>query len=839
MATYLLLYNTNIAQWEAFGNENAGRVITQTINDTLDSGTVVIETSSKVPFKQFTLARFMFTTIAYANMVVASDDVKQYQKGTTNTWVHTISLVEPTKILEKILVGNLLLTNATDTLIEQFEKAVYNTVLKYNDINIDKVFLTIDSSITAAIGNAKGEDFAVAQNTPSRAIYDELLSTVNCRVKATISPPQMIITLSAVNLNAEVENTKSYDVLSEDCNNDIESYGGSMRTSVSNAITRTLVKQPRSSFKTKESTLTTENATMMFSYSIEEIEKVNFYLGDIIFQYYADGEWNDYTAFQNYAMPLDITENFVDIEVYNLMSEDEKAENIPYTRGSSDVLVRTGEIPFWGFFGFSGLVEAVRLSFLRYAQANISDDIEFVSYKFDPTVKTLVETTLYEAEYYPMIDTTLIALKPSNYSGYTAELGIINNQGSGTVDIARLGSNLLGQIIKSGNNEYYLDSVYDSQSNFVNVMPLLSRIGDYVIHSRDISIMDTPYSTFYKVRYYLSENYNNLNERININREKRIYNIPVSGAETDLVDKNYIYASTEKPAISWAIKSMLPTNALTACVNTLRGVNKHTASITPTDFIIPDRMIITAYNGTVEAGNEIATHELPIARYGTGNTIAYKAKYYDNYSAGISIGGFVIGGKRAVFNPYTNDIGETAGFKFFVANNQSGETLDYNDYKTLPTTNISYYASADKTTNDTTLYYIKDRAQQISIVQNFYIIPAEADKTLLVIGNKFAENNNLVNGASRTLKIKITSEKYTVDDRVFAKGSFLSGNTDDKLSITYLGNGIARLSYIGAEIATAHNSWAICDLNNSLYFAVNSNINEVKDIYFYTDKVLH
>ena len=73
-------------------------------------------------------------------MVVASDDVKQYQKGTTNTWVHTISLVEPTKILEKILVGNLLLTNATDTLIEQFEKAVYNTVLKYNDINIDKVF---------------------------------------------------------------------------------------------------------------------------------------------------------------------------------------------------------------------------------------------------------------------------------------------------------------------------------------------------------------------------------------------------------------------------------------------------------------------------------------------------------------------------------------------------------------------------------------------------------------------------------------------------------------------------------------------------------------------------
>lgn len=828
------IYNFNTNAWTSYNGEESGRVIKQTVDDSLDTGTVLIETTSSSPFRQLTPTRFYLTDTDYVDMLIANDSVTLYGKGELITWNHTLTLVEPTKILEKILSNTLKLTNLNDTLLEQFQKAVNNIVLRYNDANLDKVNFVIDSSINSAFGNLPSEDFEFGANTTARDIFDELLSVVNSRVRAVVTPPSMTITLFAVSLTAQQETALNYDIVSEEYDNDVDSYALSIKANVSNGRVRNVIVQNKSGLKTKELILDTNNASILFDYPIEEIEQVNFYIDKEV-RYLVEGDpvYKNFTF--NYSIPIDVTDNFLDKEAYDLLGSTEKPNYWFYERGQTTVDIRRADIPFWGNLGFDNLPQILIVKLFEYIKANIAPTATNAEFTSIVTANNLITSMLVDVVYYPTINTTLTAIKPSNYNAFNAELGIVNNQGNGTVDIMRLGSNLLGQIIKVGNDEYYLDSDYDGQESYNSIIPLLSRIGSYVVFARDISVTDTADTTFYKVRYYLSENFNNISERVNIDREKRIYAIPLTSAETELVDKNYVYVGTTAPSVDFAVKKMLTSKALSAFANTLRGIPKYKSGASELDFLAVDRMISSTY---ITPAIIIPTHELSIAKYGAGNSINFKGKYYDNFSAGISIGGQVIGGKQAVYNSYTNGIGEVDSFEFYLVNGQSGTAMTYNNYKALPLTDNNFYSLQDKISQNTRAYYLKDRSQQIAIIQSFYIMAAALDKNNIVVGNKFAENNNLINPENRTLRIKVSTTKYNQDERMFAKGTQLSGTASSLLSITSLAD-YCKISYNGAIVANTHSAWAICDSNNNLYLAVNANINTIKDLYIYSDKLLH
>ena len=94
-------------------------------------------------------------------------------------------------------------------------------------------------------------------------------------------------------------------------------------------------------------------------------------------------------------------------------------------------------------------------------------------------------------------------------------------------------------------------------------------------------------------------------------------------------------------------------------------------------------------------------------------------------------------------------------------------------------------------------------------------MPAEAAFGKIVIGKRFAEDNNLLSAApARTLYLYEAEETYAKGERYFAKGTRI-GPVGNYLSVIVTGLSSGRVS------PAAVKSWAIADEDGRLYLAVN------------------
>ena len=68
----------------------------------------------------------------------------------------------------------------------------------------------------------------------------------------------------------------------------------------------------------------------------------------------------------------------------------------------------------------------------------------------------------------------------------------------------------------------------------------LDKVGDYIVYKTEMQIMskahysDAEDKNWYKVRYSMTKGFNNLAEKIGLAREKRIYQIPLTGYRSTL-----------------------------------------------------------------------------------------------------------------------------------------------------------------------------------------------------------------------------------------------------------------------------------------------------------------
>lgn len=216
------------------------------------------------------------------------------------------------------------------------------------------------------------------------------------------------------------------------------------------------------------------------------------------------------------------------------------------------------------------------------------------------------------------------------------------------------------------------------------------------------------------------------------------------------------------------------------------------------------------------------TFVLPIVGFGAGNTINFIARFYDNYSAGLS---FVakrnvfkwVGGNKACQNPYVNSNGVCFGFFDIAVGNTAG--FNFESIKERPV-----LGSSDNfigISNDN-LSYTKDRAESITL-QKIYSFVQDTKKFTSIgklrIGDALIKDNYAFEfGIRPKLKLyKDCAAKYFDGNiQVFnASDGTLVGETQDFLEVKYWAEKTAFL--VVKNDNTEYNNCIIADDNGNIY----------------------
>lgn len=826
----------------------AGSVMNWVADDTLDSATFRIVSDTSTPFENTAVATIVFekgdgTEIESIKMLVGADNVEPFAKG-AGKYVHNLMLVELTKILEKftnlhyISTMDTQLSTQIDTAFENLNTLIYG---KYIDFLVSPTtfpyMLQQDDLLKSENSPFYGlpaEDY-INENATAREILDGLFSTVNARAVVTDITNNYIIKVGVMDMNKTTDKTEVANRLGTFWQNNIDNFCGKVVSKVSNATPQSYVFVI-DSFKSLLNTATTNNKVVATAFNVEYFADFSLLPNEdrqINVKYTKGGvSYNKYVTIP-YPTPLPLigSKDFsgasqdllVDKEFWDALDSDAasytnyvKDNTLYYERGAASVDVSRTYKDL--FFTQSVFEMTAKKAMFRYI------DLNRVALLGDADCQiTGMETSenfwgigdfIYTAKYAPLVDDVIIeANKTKKQNDRNAVFSITDGQSDNIIDLSRYGRNLVGKAQRIGNDELYIDTnVYGRE----DVLEPLDKVGDYIVYKTEMQIMskahysDTEDKNWYKVRYSMTKGFNNLAEKIGLAREKRIYQIPLTGYRSTLPIRASIAYGLQgnftllQDGESNEQKKTLSAFLLQRLVNTF-----------PSDMYNAILMNVVVMN---------YHYVLPVVGFGAGNTMNFIGRFYDNYSAGLS---FVaqrnifkwIGGNKACQNPYVNNAG--VAFGFFDISIGNIPALDSNNIKKRPAVGANEvfwgFGKSD-------ISYTKDRAESITL-QKIYSLVEDNKFTgykKMRIGEALIRDNYAFEVENRpTLKLyKDCPAKYLDGNAQTFKTSegTLVGATQDYLEVKYWSYQDINGGYLVVKNDnTEYNNCIIADDNGNIY----------------------
>lgn len=826
----------------------AGGVMNWVADDTLDSATFRIVSDTSAPFENTAVATIVFekgdgTEIESIKMLVGADNVEPFAKG-AGKYVHNLMLVELTKILEKftnlhyISTMDTQLSTQIDTAFENLNTLIYG---KYIDFLVSPTtfpyMLQQDDLLKSENSPFYGlpaEDY-INENATAREILDGLFSTVNARAVVTDITNNYIIKVGVMDMNKTTDKTEVANRLGTFWQNNIDNFCGKVVSKVSNATPQSYVFVI-DSFKSLLNTATTNNKVVATAFNVEYFADFSLLPNDdrqINVKYTkGDVSYNKYVTIP-YPTPLPLigSKDFsgasqdllVDKEFWDALDSDAasytnyvKDNTLYYERGAASVDVSRTYKDL--FFTQSVFEMTAKKAMFRYI------DLNRVALLGDADCQiTGMETSenfwgigdfIYTAKYAPLVDDVIIeANKTKKQNDRNAVFSITDGQSDNIIDLSRYGRNLVGKAQRIGNDELSIDTnVYGRE----DVLEPLDKVGDYIVYKTEMQIMskahysDTEDKNWYKVRYSMTKGFNNLAEKIGLAREKRIYQIPLTGYRSTLPIRASIAYGLQgnftllQDGENNEQKKTLSAFLLQRLVNTF-----------PSDMYNAILMNVVVMN---------YHYVLPVVGFGAGNTMNFIGRFYDNYSAGLS---FVaqrnifkwIGGNKACQNPYVNNAG--VAFGFFDISIGNIPALDSDNIKKRPAVgaNETFWGFGKSD-----ISYTKDRAESITL-QKIYSLVEDNKFTgykKMRIGEALIRDNYAFEVENRP-KLKLYKDcpaKYLDGNAQTFKTSegTLVGETQDYLEVKYWSYQDIKGGYLVVKNDnTEYNNCIIADDNGNIY----------------------
>lgn len=805
------------------------------------------------------------------HFIVAEDIATIHSRINKIDYIHTLTLIEPTKYLERITVSPQAYTNRNDKLVDQIEKALVNAeVIRVEE----EPRFKISDSLRSFLGDTPGEDFFFSTPTTLRDLLDEMLSVVNarCRVNKLDDLNNIIIDYeNLAEVGTEIEEFEN--VINRTMTQNLEYLAGNLDIYASNVehSESQYIWHPSASewdtFKTNEATLTTNNAFIDVRYPIDYIE--GFYVSVLLD--YEDRRDSFNVINGKIRVILNITERVVDMDTYNTLETTgnfSKENTIAYVRGDTTIGLNQTKRIFWTVNNFNEVIRKIfdleknkmtnKALWVRQIVGfgDLIVNINKFDFSLSLTPQNRYDNTPIRIKYVPFINARLKIAK-DNIDLRLQNTSLYDNQTDKTLELNRFINSLKTKVDQMGDKEFYIDCKY---SNLSSLVPLKTKYKNFIVTAREYQV----YTNFINVRYTLSENYKVINERLNINREKRVYNIPLTFIERNLYYKEYILVSStpktytnKKTLINEIMIDRLIRSIFGRVVRFAYFTEGSIAGLYPIEKVeidyqltpeqnVSDRHIDALLVETLKNGISLGKFLLPlnIVRNKDTNSWYLIAKFLDNYSAGYSIGNKSFFGQKVYHNPYVDSNGEFDHIKLYFLLSGSGR-----DYAKMGEQIITIFPGANanlenardlpkyewSNTNALSLNSLKDREEQIVITIQVSLAIYSEDKDKIVLGNNLMLHNHLFADLERfeDLVVYLSESPYNKSDKK-AKGEIAPKKQVNILNLTVEKNmGSSNYNTIvfnGFGLRPEHTAWAIGDSKGNLYIAVNDT--SVRKLYF-------
>ncbi len=511
----MFTYNINIYEKNVVTSVKVDSVsYTLKLDESLDSGVLTIPRSTRRDkFNRFSRVEISINdgdTTTATTWLIYTTKVEIDSKGATKTYNHTLGLIEPTKWLEKFVVGTLTFTQP----LTGTQKSLYDYVERVRQlvpfVSRDKVASTrlfaIDSDFATDIKEVIAPQLYLDKKN-LREVLIELFSVVNAIPRLYydngwvltgdyINQKEMPITVGDGDIDyvqeASGENfAQTAEIFHENTipNDDSVLYEGSITDYITfrnNSIIlgdndlRLILNQPVSRLKNLWLyAFTTESA---------ELDVVEISLNKYIFE----KKVYDSLLFDN--------------------AEETQSKAVYWTYKSNEIL------------GFSEKFGAI---FEQIAADRIFADV------YDRETGSLEPTNwkqmLFKVEYIPYFETTRSIQYRENYEPYALRpemldkySGLIINQSERINDPFELTANVYGQIQRLG-----VDTVSISKKHYL--MSQVYNMGDYTTDGYIVTKVEViPYTTYVIARYELSKNWNRIAQFIQLDKEFRPYEVSLT-----------------------------------------------------------------------------------------------------------------------------------------------------------------------------------------------------------------------------------------------------------------------------------------------------------------------
>lgn len=868
---FLVVEKFNGSEYIGISKTLQGYTINEIIDDTLDSATIVVNNSDENFFELWDSVRLGAGNSLKCFLVADIDTKRRNVLNSNLIWQHTISLIETTKYLEKIYCSSMSFTNKSDNLLQQLEKALINAEV----LEVGKTpRFRLSNALKDRLANEPMRDFTFEKST-LREILDGMLGALDLRCEVYEITDFNDIVIDYFDKNArnnlidlgEILGKKSVENL-EYLGSDIESYAENAFTGSKSAIYHPS-KNGWDTFKTNEATLTTNNAVMSTNFPIEEIKE---FIVKCLFQIEYTGDGGSETIISPTYSDFNIISNVVNNEVYDILKNFNEAppmvsyktktlykENtIYYTRGETRVqFEKVSSL----FFTAQNIIAAIRNAIWKSGVVeqfllansipiNLDTDYQYVQVNL---MSYNILTIAFRAKYIPYINAHT-RISKTNYSKVPST--IIDNQSDKTVDLERYGDNLKATVNRLGNKTLTVDKVHHDMEDVWQVQDYTA--DGYVLTKKTIAL----HNHIIKTHYEFTKDFASKNERIGIDRAKKIYNIPLENFVRDVLIKEYMIASFDGAIVDNGLSTLFGrifggeklsiTNALVR-TEFISTDYKWQATTPQSSFVAegesgdnpanpiylpPANSFQLGDYGRVKFNVPIDVHpdgylyayfeiviaegfsdwlELSVAPYAMATSLHFRFRFQDNFSAGMSIENQVIGGKKVIPNPYVNSFGEHNKIRIILLNDKLATRSEaYDDIKHLPKTNINWYDNALKAI-DKTYIIEKDAYERMQYVYQLEVLSSDPN---IIIGNAIAKLHPMVNDVDYDLQLFASTQyRYSANDTK-AKGGSLS-----QVTWTYDSNVLTLVEkvypYNPVNFDASVTSWCLADSYGNILVAVN------------------
>ena len=841
-----------------------GFTSSEKIDGTLDLSTIKILSDNENYVDYYDI----FRIVAGDNELngFASDIQREDKKASEyGKFTFTITVIEPTKYLEKIILQKMRFSNKSNTLTQQLERLLINAEpLKANQN--PRFHLT--QNLINFLGQTQGEDFYFQTPVTLREALDTMLAVKNarCEVLQITNYNDVWINyydLSELGNQIDINVT---DILSRQQIKNIEYLATDIEAYTDNAFSgnREPIYYPSpkgyATFKTDEALLTSSNAKIDVNLPIDEIVEFVTPVEFTLHVQYFDGT-SATTGQHTFNFDADIIKNVVDKEIYDILSTSSASEitlmlsnellknnTIFYTRGQTELGIDTTKFLFGSANNFKiAAMNAVLTAYEDEINATLnakwpeaSPDITKVHWDSITSINADYDTSVFRIKYIPRL-TAHIKIDKPNYQKVKST--IISNQNDKLVDLYRFGNMLDSQIKLLGNGEVQISRVSHSVSDLWDLNDYT--VDGYMIVSRTFAF----FREYIKEQYVFSKDFKNLLPKLTINREKRMYNIPLEAFNRDiLIDKKIKVSSegslqannvlkqitatfdnnTQKPITNVLVKTKIgrdyvwqSTTAQPYSFSISSGANTPNSSYLPdaknyevgtVAVVYNDESLFYYYEVMQGAEDTISDlFELPVASFTVSNSAFFHFAFKDNYSAGSSSANKVIGGVKQIANPYVDSNGEYTEINIRLFNDDDAtRSTNYAAVKEFPKTIEDYYTNAYINSNDD-YKIIKDAFEQHSFTIRVGLI---GDSNVF-IGSGFAKKLGLITEGNHGFKL-FASSTQTYN---YLSNRALGTQVVNEWAITPTSQ-----NYIVVEIPDGTISWGIEDANGELIVGVNGSI---------------